>query len=276
MAQRINIAEYFICMATINAPVKVAVVSDLHERSYDEIIQILIRQEPDLILLPGDTLERHDTNATDITKADIDRWQGTSQLWKMISFIIRRLGLNKKNDAYEKSGNGIMFLQEIAQLSNIIMSVGNHEWYFTDEDRIIIKKNHIHLLDNDFLSIYIKENVIHFGGLSTRFQLDWLNSFVNQNGAKVLLCHNPELYLGKIMPKYGSKIDLIISGHAHGGQIRLFDRGLYAPGLGILSKYCKGLCDNLLVSSGIANTAFFPRINNPSEVCILHITGEKK
>lgn len=50
-------------------------------------------------------------------------------------------------------------------------------------------------------------------------------------------------------------IDLVLSGHAHGGQIRLFGQGLFAPGQGILPKYTSGVHENMIISKGLANTA---------------------
>ena len=66
-------------------------------------------------------------------------------------------------------------------------------------------------------------------------------------------------------------IDLVLSGHAHGGQIRLLGRGLYAPGQGILPAYTGGLHSGphgkLLISRGLSNTALpVPRLFNPPEI----------
>ena len=81
---------------------------------------------------------------------------------------------------------------------------------------------------------------------------------------KILLDHhseNYELYTKKL------SIDLILSGHNHGGQIRLFGRGLYEANQGIFPQYSGGLYDErLIVSRGLANTKQIPRINNPTEL----------
>ena len=70
-------------------------------------------------------------------------------------------------------------------------------------------------------------------------------------------------------------IDLILAGHAHGGQIRLFGHGLYAYGQGLFPKYTKGIYDGkLIVSAGLANTSRFPRINNPPEIVFLTLKPE--
>lgn len=97
--------------------------------------------------------------------------------------------------------------------------------------------------------------------------LDFLREYENKSGFKLLLCHHPEYY-----PKYikDTNIDLIVSGHAHGGQIRIGNIGLFAPDQGIFPKYTSGLYDNrLLVSRGVSGTEITPRINNRPEVMIL-------
>ncbi len=67
------------------------------------------------------------------------------------------------------------------------------------------------------------------------------------------------------------EIDIVLSGHAHGGQIRLFGKGLYAPGQGLFPEYTKGMWMGkngwLVVSTGLANTSsIVPRLFNPTEI----------
>ena len=73
----------------------------------------------------------------------------------------------------------------------------------------------------------------------------------------------------------GRNIDLTLCGHAHGGQIQIFGRGLYAPGQGLFPKLTHGLHDGgkMLISRGMTNGAKprVPRINNPCELIILNL-----
>ena len=65
----------------------------------------------------------------------------------------------------------------------------------------------------------------------------------------------------------GRELSLVLSGHAHGGQIRLFGRGLYAPGQGILPKLTEGVhFGRLIVSRGLSNNSVVPRVFNPPEI----------
>lgn len=103
--------------------------------------------------------------------------------------------------------------------------------------------------------------------LKPRPELDWLKDFETQEGFKLLLCHHPE-YRDRYLK--GRKIDLILAGHAHGGQIRILDQGLFAPGQSLLPRYTSGVHGNMVISRGLSNTAsFIPRLGNPPEIVYL-------
>jgi len=66
-------------------------------------------------------------------------------------------------------------------------------------------------------------------------------------------------------------IDLVLSGHAHGGQIRIKGQGLYAPGQGFLPRLTSGVVDHrLVISRGLANNTIISRQWNPEEVVYIH------
>ena len=95
---------------------------------------------------------------------------------------------------------------------------------------------------------------------------------MNTPGYHLLLCHHPE-YFDRYLRDY--PIDLTVSGHAHGGQWRVFGRGVYAPDQGLFPKYTSGLHeDRLVISRGVANTVpFAPRLFNPCEVVTVEVNG---
>lgn len=89
-------------------------------------------------------------------------------------------------------------------------------------------------------------------------------------GFTILLAHRPELIGYYDLPG----VDLMLSGHAHGGQVRLpLIGGLYAPGQGILPKYDAGLYEragaDLIVSRGLGNSIFPLRVNNRPELLLI-------
>ena len=92
--------------------------------------------------------------------------------------------------------------------------------------------------------------------------MGWLTDFAALPGYHILLSHHPEYF-----PFIPQSIELILSGHAHGGQWRVLGRGVYAPGQGFWPKWTSGIIDGrMVVSRGLANTAKLPRINNPTEI----------
>lgn len=93
---------------------------------------------------------------------------------------------------------------------------------------------------------------------------------------KILICHRPEIV--KYYTEYG--FDLVLSGHTHGGQVRLppLINGLYAPGQGIFPKYSGGVykIENsfLVVSRGLTTRRpLLPRILNPPELVVIKLDG---
>ncbi|MDR3355815.1 MAG: metallophosphoesterase [Spirochaetaceae bacterium] len=91
---------------------------------------------------------------------------------------------------------------------------------------------------------------------------------------RILVCHRPEI--AKLYAPYG--FDLLLSGHTHGGQIRLppLVNGLYAPGQGLFPKYSGGVYGIggavLVVSRGLTTRRpFIPRIFNPPELVVLRL-----
>lgn len=94
------------------------------------------------------------------------------------------------------------------------------------------------------------------------------------NGYSILLSHRPELF-----EVYASRdLDLVFSGHAHGGQFRIpFIGGLAAPGQGLFPRYDAGLYvedhTNMVVSRGIGNSIIPLRINNRPEILLIELSA---
>ena len=120
----------------------------------------------------------------------------------------------------------------------------------------------------------IKEN--HWRKTPTP-DLEWLAEFAAVDGYKILLSHHPEYYEEYIRDL---NVDLTLSGHAHGGQWRIFGRGLFAPGQGILPKYDSGLYEKngttMIVSRGLGNSTFPLRFNNCPEIIIITLKEAKQ
>ena len=126
--------------------------------------------------------------------------------------------------------------------------------------------------------MHTKGNTMDIGACTDKGRLRENNEdsyFAEKDGYKILLCHYPHYYERclKDVP-----VDLVLSGHAHGGQWRIFGRGVYAPHQGLFPKYTSGIhSGNHIISRGVVNNAKpIPRFFNPCEVIEIKIKGNKK
>lgn len=172
---------------------------------------------------------------------------------------------------------GIEFLKTVSEKENCIVCLGNHDSCYPGDVRKAVTDCGATLLDNS----YIELGGIKIASLTSgefymperKPKTAWLSDFSSLDGFKMLLCHRPE-YFNKYIRSFD--IDLTISGHAHGGQWRIFKRGVYAPGQGIFPKYTAGLYENrLIVGRGLGNPHLIPRINNRPEILFISITAKK-
>ena len=93
------------------------------------------------------------------------------------------------------------------------------------------------------------------------------------DGYMILLSHRPELFDLYVE----TEMDLVFSGHAHGGQFRLpFIGGLVAPNQGFFPKYDAGQFKEenttMIVSRGVGNSIIPIRINNRPEIIVARLT----
>lgn len=169
--------------------------------------------------------------------------------------------------------NALRFLETVPEMVPVFYSIGNHERKFRQRDLYMqkVRESKAILLDNRSEGFY----GVRIGGLSSAKEkpdTDFLDRFEREDGYRLLLCHHPEIYRDYVA---GRDIDLTLCGHAHGGQIQFFGRGLYAPGQGLFPKLTHGLHDGgkMLISRGMTNGAKprIPRINNPCELIIINL-----
>ena len=204
-----QISEYKINTSKRIQPIRIALVADLHGNSFSDVINTLKNKRPDIITIVGDII-KHD------------------------------------NDAYP-----IDFFELCASVAPTFFSLGNHERKITSDHIKSIQKTGVVVLDNS----WTKWNSLIIGGMTSAFVTEWretkktvlkkalpntswLDEFEMQKGFKVLLDHHPENYQ---RITYSKDIDLVLSGHAHGGQIRILGQGLYAPHQGFFPKYTSGV-----------------------------------
>ena len=232
---------------------RIAQVSDLHNAEFGEdnakLLQLLSDSEPDMIAITGDLI--------DVNHTDVDVAVGFAQKAALIAPV------------YYVSGNHEASSSEYGTLKARLEAAGvtvleDEAVYLERGGETIVL---LGLADPDFS---IKGDL--FGEVPAMVSIK-LNKLMEQATAySVLLSHRPELF--EIYADGG--VDLVLSGHAHGGQFRLpFIGGLIAPNQGLFPKYDAGLFTdgntNMIISRGLGNSIIPIRLNNRPEVIVIDL-----
>ena len=170
-------------------------------------------------------------------------------------------------------GIALRFAEKAAEIAPVCYVPGNHEARIADYDALRegLSAAGVTVLEDAALPLSrAGESITLIGLRDPDFAAGSPGSPARRSGFTLLLSHRPEYF-----PVYaGCGIDLTLSGHAHGGQIRLpFLGGLLAPGQGFLPEYDAGLCREgdaqMVVSRGLGNSVFPLRVNNRPEVVLV-------
>ena len=231
---------------------RIAQVSDLHNAEFGEgnkdLIAMLSQTDPDIIVITGDLI---DSRQTDIEIA-------------------------------------LEFARQVIKISPVYYVTGNHEARVPEyenlkmgleEAGVIVLENQKVILEQEGESINLigiddpsfKEDYLFGDAASvTRAALSELQN--ESDGYTILLAHRPELFDIYV----DSGVDLVFSGHAHGGQFRLpIIGGLVAPDQGFFPKYDAGLFSQenttMIVSRGVGNSIIPVRFNNRPEIIIAEL-----
>ena len=232
---------------------RIAQVSDLHNAEFGKdnkkLLELLSESKPDIIVITGDLV---DAKHTDI-------------------------------------GVALDFAKEAVNIAPVYYVTGNHEASLSqyNELKTGLETIGVVVLEDETIQLKRDKEVITLIGLSDpNFTLKGdifgevpamvstkLNSLADDESSyTILLSHRPELF-----ESYAHcKMDLVLSGHAHGGQFRLpFIGGLIAPDQGIFPKYDAGLftngSTNMIVSRGLGNSIIPIRFNNRPEVIVIEL-----
>ena len=191
---------------------------------------------------------------------------------------------------------GFNLLSELAGKCPVYMANGNHEHKvktytgvfgnFFDRYKSRLKKAGVIVLEND--SIDIQGTNIRVTGLElnhdyfrkvvmAKMEDNVVERYVGHSDAskyQVLIAHNPQYF-----PKYAAwGADLTVSGHVHGGIVRLpLLGGVISPAIVLFPKYDGGLFDingkKMVLSRGLGTHSINVRMFNPCELCIIHVRG---
>ena len=238
----------------VDESIRIVLITDLHSHIYGKnqtkIVSLIKKQNPDIIALAGDIAD------------DGVPIEGTK-----------------------------LFLAGIEGFAPIYYVTGNHEFWSNDIKNIkdVIREYDVTILENSYEQMKVKNSNIIIGGVDDpdvvtyeKPDFDWQGEMYNtfselreKPDFKILLAHRPEL----IEIYKENSFDLVLSGHSHGGQVRipLILNGLWAPNQGWFPKYAGGVYrhDSLthIVSRGISYNPRLPRVFNPPEVVVIDIKG---
>lgn len=225
-------------------------ISDLHNKQFGKdqmrLLKRINKADPNIIAITGDLVDRRKYN-----------------LDTAMDFI---KGAVKIAPVYYISGNHEAWSSDYENISEKLRDFDVHILDDTKET-LLSSSAQIEILglsDPDFLTSNYLE------GTNTAKLKENLNNMADSSIFQILLCHRPELF-----HLYSeTKIDLIFTGHAHGGQFRIpFIGGLVAPDQGLFPKYTSGAYkrddSTMIVSRGLGNSIIPIRIFNRPEIVVL-------
>lgn len=181
------------------------------------------------------------------------------------------------DSTFTHTERALAFAQELVTIAPVYYCTGNHEHRLPPR-RL---KDFLSRLSALGVRVLSDETVPFYGGTLAGLkdpssQKHTLRRILKQKKAgnfTLLLSHKPH-YLENYL-----EADLVLCGHAHGGQVRIpFAGGLIAPGQGYFPKYTKGFYTmentTMLVSRGIGNSHRVPRVYNPPELVLLTLRSQ--
>ena len=257
----IKISEYNIDLSELSGSARVVVISDLHGKEYGRdnkrLLDKISEQNPDAIFVVGDMLD------------DNDAENGFSKTTKM--------------------------LNDLLDIAPVYFAYGNQEKEYSGDilDGFVntITENGIIVLDDSFVDCEINGQKIRIGGtmghafpfgrtmeeFESSDEYIFLKDMEKTDLPTIVLAHMPDTFIFNGAHNYWSNIDLVVSGHTHGGVVRLpFVGGLYAPMQGFFPEYDYGFYMlgekmQMVITSGLSGYKFIPRFLNLPEICVLNL-----
>ena len=244
-------------------PVRLAVLADLHGSVFgehnSELAALVAEQKPDLILLDGDMLNGDAAGPEEL----------------------------------------LSLLEQLVEIAPVYCAWGNHELEYmahgTSDLREQIEDVGAVVLELEYVDLTVNGAQLRLGGMyDYAFALDNYNScdpermkpevwqflteFQDTDRYKVMLSHRPDSFVfGAASATWD--VDLVISGHLHGGQVVLpLLGGVFGGDQGLFPRYVHGIYEKdrltLAVTSGLGSQPErLPRFNNPPEVMVLDLSA---
>lgn len=258
-SQRLTVKEYTEALDGVDNDVKIVFLSDLHGREFGDgnrkLIELIREQNPDIIAVTGDLINR-DADAKEIAEMS-------------------------------------SFMSCLPEIAPTYFSIGNHEEaYFAEhgEDFLDdIRATGIEVLECKYKDLTVNGTTFRLGGMSELAYYGgdgkydpkaetFLTGYCDTELPKVILSHRPEAF-GFKYALQDWDVDLVLSGHTHGGLVRLpIIGGLVAPIQGWFPYFSYGeyveYGSKIIITSGLAGYEGFPRMYNPCEICVVTLTAK--
>lgn len=255
----LTVTRYELDLLPAEGDFTIAQVSDLHNaqfgRENQRLLSLLKEEAPDMIAVTGDLI---DSRSTDPSAAS--------------DFMARAAEIAP---VYYVTGNHEARAPAAYQTIKDAMEAAGVE--VLEDEAVAIPGQPIELvgLDDGAFERVPDRALTDGAGWNLQLALGELAKAWEGEPAvcRVLLTHRPEYV--ELYAQY--EVDLVLAGHAHGGQIRVPGLGgLYAPGQGFLPDYEEGLHQvgetRMIVSRGLGNSLFPLRVNNPPELVVVRLT----
>ena len=207
----LTVSRYQLTASKLTGPIRIVQLTDLHNSEFGEdnerLAARVAEQEPDLILVTGDLL----------------------------------------NENEERTDIAVTLIRKLAEIAPVYVSFGNHEVgherRFGTDLRALYTQAGARVLNDDWVDLTLKDQELRIGGIygyclpskyreSRKSESAFLEEFQNTERTTLLLCHMPVCWIinGSLD---GWDVDVVLSGHIHGGQVRLpLIGGLWAPDQG--------------------------------------------
>ncbi len=246
--ERLILRTYTVASPKLTAEVRLAVVTDFHSSdNADDVAAMVASCAPDAVLLVGDLFDDDTQNRPT---------ERTLSLMRQLSAQYPCYYVSGNHEAWTGEMDALYQQTEDAGVTVLRMSSGV----------LTVRGQRIALC-----GIPDPYEMVFSGAPDTEEQLRQAMENVDSADFTVLLAHRPEL-----LAKYAQfPLDLVVSGHAHGGQVRIPGvlNGLYAPNQGWFPKLAGGAYTQdgttLIVSRGLAVRTRLPRIFNRPEVVLV-------
>ena len=256
----LTVSNFTVTSSKISEPFRIVLISDLHNHEFGssnaKLVERIQEQSPDLVIIDGDMI----------------------------------------NGDSENDNVAVEVVRALSETAPVYYSLGNHEYDYIDvgheeltED---LEEAGAVVLNYQSLDAEVSGNPIRLGGLyeygfETSMQsekeneraVSYLEEYTDTDRYLIMCAHRPEsFYPWDYADTWG--IDLVLSGHLHGGQVIIPGLGgLYNSLDGFFAEYDYGQYklggSDMIITRGLgSNPKILPRFNNPPEIAVVDVMPE--